>query len=148
MWDRIETDAYLREHARLAWNGFKGKPVAATMIEKVIAESRADIERIRSRGGEVVWIRPPSAEPILVNERMRAPRDQVWDRLLRETRSFGVYFDDYPEMRNLDIPEWSHLSRSSALRFSDAYVRVLAERVDWLRSHHDAQAPDGRPDHD
>ena len=28
MWDRIESDAYLRGHARHAWDGFKGPPMS------------------------------------------------------------------------------------------------------------------------
>ena len=148
LWDRIERDAYLREHARLAWNDFAGKPIDATMIDKVIASTKADIDRIRARGGEVVWIRPPSAGPLRDNERVRAPRAEVWDRLLRDTGSFGVHFEDYPAMQNLDVPEWSHLSRSSALRFTDAYVRVLLEHVDWLKSHADTRSADARAGHD
>lgn len=148
LWDRIERDAYLREHARLAWNGFKGTPVLPETIDKVIATAKADIDRIRARGGEVVWVRPPAAEPILVNERSRAPRGTTWDRLLRETGSFGVHFEDYPEMQHLEIPEWSHLSRSSALRFTDAYVRALRNNVDWLRIRSEAGPSDARPGHD
>jgi hypothetical protein len=37
-------------------------------------------------------------------------------------------------MRNLDVPEWSHLSRASATRFTRAYVGVLAAEVALLRS--------------
>ncbi len=148
LWDRIERDGYLREHARLAWNGFAGKPVAPDMIDKAVATTKADIDRIRARGGEVVWVRPPAAEPILVNERTRAPRAATWDRLLRETGSFGVHFEDYPEMQHLDIPEWSHLSRDSALRFTDAYVRALRDNVRWLRVRSEALPADARPGHD
>jgi hypothetical protein len=31
------------------------------------------------------------------------------------------------------VPEWSHLSRESATRFTRAYVAVLAREVPWLR---------------
>jgi hypothetical protein len=81
------------------------------MMDAVVASSKRDVERIRARGGDMVWVRPPSDGPVLANERLRVPRDQVWDRLLRETHCFGVYFEDYPEMRGLEVPEWPHLSR-------------------------------------
>jgi hypothetical protein len=132
MWYRIEEPGFLQTHARLAWNGFEGKPVAAEMIAKVVATTKADIERIRARGGEVVFLRPPSRDPIRANEQKRAPRALSWDRLLRETGSFGVHFEDYPEMQQLELPEYSHLSRASAVRFTDAYVRVMRAHVPHL----------------
>jgi hypothetical protein len=101
----------------------------------VIASTKADIDQIRARGGDVVWVRPPSTGPILDIERTRYPRQQVWDRLMHETGSFGVYFEDYPNMRNFNSSDWSHLTKSSALVFTDAYVRVLQEKVEWLRTH-------------
>jgi hypothetical protein len=83
------------------------------------------IARIHARGGEVVFVRPPSAGLFLERENRNAPRARTWDRLLRETGSFGIHFEDYPEMRDLEVPEWSHLSRDSATRFTRAYVDVL-----------------------
>jgi hypothetical protein len=56
--------------------------------------------------------------------------------LLRTTAAFGIHFEDYPEMRNLDVPEWSHLSGASATRFTRAYVGVLAREIAWLRKSH------------
>jgi hypothetical protein len=99
------------------------------MMDAVVASSKRDVERIRARGGDMVWVRPPSDGPVLANERLRVPRDQVWDRLLRETHCFGVYFEDYPEMRGLEVPEWPHLSRQSATKFTTAYVMVLSNHV-------------------
>ena len=72
-------------------------------------------------------------------EAQQVPRDQTWDRLLRETGAFGIHFEDYPEMRDLDVPEWSHLSRESATRFTRDYVGVLRERNVRLRTLPEAQ---------
>jgi hypothetical protein len=134
LWDRIERDPYLREQAQVVWKEFfAGPPVTADTIEHVSASTKADIDRIRARGGEVVWVRPPSTGPILDMERVRYPRGMVWDRLLRDTASFGIYFEDYPAMQNLQCPDWSHLSKSSAVACTDAYVRVLRGRIEWLK---------------
>jgi hypothetical protein len=136
LWDRIERDAYLRAHVQKVWKKvFSGEPIAAGVVDRAIAATRADVERIRARGGEVAFIRPPSAMPILESERRLAPRDKVWDRLLRETGTVGVHFEDYPQMRGLESPDWSHLSRASATAYTDAYVRVLMDRVGWLKAH-------------
>jgi hypothetical protein len=134
LWDRLERDDYLREQARTIWTDyFAGPAVEADTVERVIASSKADIDRIRARGGEVVWVRPPSVGPLLDIERARYPRARVWDTLVHGTGSFGVYFEDYLAMQNLCCPDWSHLTRASAVAFTDAYVHVLRERVEWLR---------------
>lgn len=143
-WERLERDDYLRQHARAVWMElWPGPPLTSDDVSRVIANAKADIDRIRARGGEVVWIRPPSTGPILDIERTRYPRQKVWDRLVRETASFGVYFEDYPAMQNLRSPDWSHLSKTSAIAFTDAYVRVLREHVERLRDRSPAGAAGG-----
>jgi hypothetical protein len=135
LWSRIERDDYLRLHARAVWMDlFSGTAVTDETVTRVSQSSKADIDRIRSRGGEVVWVRPPSDGPILGIEQTRYPRQKVWDRLVYDTASFGVYFEDYPVMQHLACPDWSHLSRTSAVVFTDAYVRVLRDHVNWLKT--------------
>jgi hypothetical protein len=136
LWDRIERDSYLREQSQSIWmEFFAGPPVKAEEVDRVRDNTKSDIDRIRARGGEVVWVRPPSGGPLLDIERARYPRGRVWDKLVHDTASFGVYFEDYPGMQQLHCPDWSHLSRASAMAFTDAYVRVLRDQVEWLKLH-------------
>jgi hypothetical protein len=139
MWKRFESDARLIDHARWVWGPFDGAPLDEAIITKVCAESRQYVEKIRARGGEVVFIRAPSARLYYESELQSAPRAKTWDRLLRETGAFGIHFEDHAEMRGLDSPEWSHLSRESATRFTRAYVDLLARDVPWLRSRMPAE---------
>jgi hypothetical protein len=132
LWSRIETDERLREHARWVWGPFSGEPVEQELIDRVIEEVRQDVEKIRARGGEVVFVRCPSANLYYESESWSAPRAKTWDPLLERTGSFGVHFEDYPEMRDLETPEWSHLSRESAGRFTRAYVEALVRELPWL----------------
>jgi hypothetical protein len=125
MWPRLESDPRLLEHAQRVWMlRDRGRP-GDELLERIVAESRRDIEKIRARGGEVVFVRAPAAGPLLEREKRNTARAVTWDRLLRETGSFGIHFEDYPAMRGLEVPEWSHLSRDSATRFTRAYVDVL-----------------------
>jgi hypothetical protein len=136
LWSRIAAPGYLQEHARLAWGPFGNERPTLTkeQIDASIADVVASVRKIQARGGEVVFVRPPSAGPYLERENRRAPRAATWDRLLAATGSVGVHFEDYPETRSLDVPEWSHLSRESAARFTRAYVEALRERNVGLRS--------------
>ena len=141
MWDRIETDAYLRGHARHAWDGFKGPNVPPALADKVIARSAEAVRRIRARGGDVIFIRPPSAPQLRVNEQKRIPRTLGWDRLLVGASAKGIHADDLPQAQNLVIPEWSHLSRKCAAVFTDAYVRRLVQLTPRLKLRADAPPP-------
>lgn len=135
LWPRLEQDAYLRERAAKMWPEiFAGPPVADDVVGQVIANTKADIDRIRSRGGEVVWVRPPSMGPVIDIERARYPREKVWDRLLDGTESFGVHFEDHAAMLHLQSPDGSHLPRAAAAVFTEAYVQVLLENVAWLKA--------------
>jgi hypothetical protein len=134
LWSGIVNNERLREHARLVWGPFDGKPMDEAAIARACKEAADAVKKIRARGGEVVFIRLPSAGLYYEHELHSAPRAKTWDRLLRESGASGIYFDDYPEMRRLEVPEWSHLSRDSAVKFTRAYVGVLAREVPWLKA--------------
>jgi hypothetical protein len=146
MWDRIETDPYLRGHARHAWNVFKGPPLPPAIANKVIANSAEAVRRIRARGGDVIFIRPPSAPELRSIEEGRLPRKMGWDALVAGTRTRAIHADDLPQAQKLNIPEWSHLSRKCATVFTDDYVRRLVQLTPRLKLKADAPPPLSRAD--
>ena len=99
-------------------------PYTPQLIAKGHARAKAAVAKIRARGGEVVFVRPPSAPQLRVNEEAQVPKAKGWDHLLRNTRSVGVHADDLANAQNLTMPEWSHLNRACATVFTDAYVRA------------------------
>lgn len=133
LWREIESNERLREHAIRVWTSRERPPPGEELIARICADMREAVAKIRARGGEVVFIRPPSAGAYLVREDRNVPRSKGWDRILRETGTFGIYFEDYADMRGLDTPELSHLTREDAVRFTRAYVGVLRERDVRLR---------------
>ena len=92
----------------------------------------------RARGGEVVFVRPPSAPELRVNEEAQVPKARGWNHLLSNTKSAGIHVDDLPAAQGLSLPEWSHLNRKCATVFTDAYVRRLAELTPRLKLRADA----------
>jgi hypothetical protein len=146
MWDRIEAPGYLQSHARYAWHGFKRPPIPPALTNKVIARTAEAVRRIRARGGDVIFIRPPSAPQLRVNEERSLPRSAGWDRLLAGANAKGIHADDLPQAQNLLIPEYSHLSRKCATVFTDAYVRRLVELTPRLKLRADAPPPLSRSD--
>ena len=146
MWDRIERPGFLQSHARYAWHGFKRPPIPSFIVNRVIARSAEAVRRIRARGGDVVFIRPPSAPELRVNEDKALPRALGFDRLLAGANAKGIHADDLPQAQNLVIPEFSHLSRKCATVFTDAYVRRLVQLTDRLKLRADAPPPLSRAD--
>ncbi len=134
MWPRLESDQRLRTHAIKVWMARDRGKLDAGLVTRAIEESAQAVRTIRARGGEVIFVREPSASAYYEREARNTPRATTWDRLLRESGAFGIHFEDYPEMRGLDLPEMSHLSSESATRYTRAYVDVLAREVPWLRT--------------
>lgn len=143
MWPRVAADP---STWRAAWRAFfaalagslppgAAPQLPAALVSDVIATTKRDIDKIRSRGGDVVIMRPPSRGPFLKFEKMGTPRAQVWDRLVNDTHSLGIHFEDYPDTQGLEIPEWPHLSGDSAKQFTRAYVTVLCGKLAWLQAH-------------
>ncbi len=147
MWDRVEYDPAYRARTRWAWKGFKEKfPYTPELIAKGHARAKAAVDAIRARGGEVVFVRPPSAPELRVNEEAQVPKAKGWDQLLANTASAGVHADDLPLAQNLELPEWSHLNRQCAAVFTDAYVRRLTELTPRLKLRPGAPPPLSRAD--
>ena len=147
LWNRIETDAAYRARTRWAWKGFKEKfPFTPELIAKGQARAKAAVDKIRARGGDVVFVRPPSAPQLRVNEEAQVPKAKGWDVLLRNTHSVGVHIDDLAAAQGLTLPEWSHLNRRCATVFTDAYVRRLTELTPRFKLRADAPPPLSRAD--
>ena len=102
------------------------------MIASVIERTRLAVAKIRARGGDVVFVRPPSAPALHALEEKTIPRDRGWDALLARAQVSGVHFEDDPAMQGLVLPEYSHLSRTCATVFTDAYVRAVARLTPQL----------------
>ncbi len=137
VWTRLERDAQLREHAIRVWlhpaPGRPMGPLQADLVARTQAATRKAVAAIRARGGDVVFVRPPSAPQLRAMEDKRAPRNIAWDPLIAAAGVRGIHFEDYPAMRGLYLPEWSHLSRRCSTVFTDAYVREIVKATPQLR---------------
>ena len=126
MWARVENDSRVRAHQGATWSRAL-PPTRAETIVSTVERTRVAVAKIRARGGEVVFVRPPSAPELRAYEERTLPRTRGWDQLLQGAGVRGVHFDDYPAMQGLVLPEYSHLSQACATVFTDAYVRAVAE---------------------
>jgi hypothetical protein len=142
LWRRVLEDARYREEATDQWAigmnrnapppGPDGKrpqmPDAA--INAVIAEVKANVDKIRARGGDVIFLRMPYGGAYTPMEDTGFPRARFWDRLVKETDSIGVSWHDYPALQGYELPEWSHLSASEATRYTRALVPIVYGEIE------------------
>jgi len=78
----------------------------------------AAVQKLRARGGRIVFVRFPVTHGLKELEDKATPRSGIWERLLKETGVPGIYFEDYPELASFECPEWSHLSAPDSVEFS------------------------------
>ncbi len=133
MWRKLETDPGYRAMVRRTWGMRLGKPPpemdtpakAQIVIDAQIERATIAVSKLRARGVDVLFIRPPSTGPLYAGEQRGLPRARTWDRLLLATGAPGIHFEDYPQLQGYDQPEWSHLSASEADRFTAALVPIV-----------------------
>lgn len=131
VWERLSRDAYLRQHAYEVWMQ-DGPPFDWDQddIDATIEETKGYIEKIRAKGGEIVFVRAPSSHGLREREREELPRDLLWDPLIAKTGAIGIHFEDYPELsEGMVVIEWSHLEKPSAQRFSRALATILQKKL-------------------
>ena len=105
------------------------EPSAAELVEaeqKQIARAVQAVTQLRSHGAQVIFLRLPSSGDFLAYENRKFPRAQTWDALLAATGAPGIHFEDHPELQGYYLPEWSHLTRSEANRFTAALYNLIA----------------------
>ncbi len=98
-------------------------------IQKRFADVTAAIEKIRNRGGKIVFVRFPHTGALKELEDKIMPRQQSWDPLLQMTKAPGIYYSDYPELSGFNCPEWSHLTAGDSVEFSKRLVPHLREAL-------------------
>jgi hypothetical protein len=94
-------------------------------VEKRFGDTVAAVEKLRARGGKVVFVRLPVSGGLKALENKTTPRNQTWDPLLQATGASGIYFEDFPELAGFNCPEWSHLSAGDSVEFSKRLVPHL-----------------------
>jgi hypothetical protein len=135
LWEKIETDPNYRALVLQMWLDKLTPAATDPSAEELARIERKQIERavnavaqLRAHGAQIVFMRLPSSGDFLAYENRRFPRAQTWDVLLAATHAPGIHFEDHPELQGFYMPEWSHMSRSEANRFTVALYDVFARK--------------------
>ena len=102
---------------------FMAKMKQAT--EQRFNDVAAAVQKLRARGGKIVFVRFPHSGELKKLEDRITPRAGIWDRVIKDTAAPGIYYEDFPELSGFNCPEWSHLSAGDSVEFSKRLVPHL-----------------------
>jgi hypothetical protein len=123
-------DTLLQKRQQQIWAMFGSVDTTAVgvggdTLKKIFAEIKHDIDKIRNRGGVVIFVRTPASGPFEYATTKVYPRTKYWDQLLTQTQTEGIHYKDDPQASHFTCPEWSHLSPSDALLYTKSLAAEL-----------------------
>ncbi|MCA0154422.1 hypothetical protein [Winogradskyella vincentii] len=84
-------------------------------------------KKFTARGGNLILLRCPSSGFFREIEGKGFPRTEYWDQLVEKVGAKAYHYDDYPQFRNLFLPEWSHLATEDAQFFTRELIGIMKE---------------------
>ncbi|HUR65750.1 MAG TPA: hypothetical protein VMZ03_05315 [Chitinophagaceae bacterium] len=132
MTDKFVADTNLQNKVKAVWDFLrksnKAPPLNGTALDSVFQTIKTAVDKIKARGGQVLFVRTPSSGGFWQGEQRGFPREQYWDRLLQVTNCTGIHFKDYPTTANFICPELSHLTPADAVLFTKEFIKILMEK--------------------
>ena len=124
MRERTVTDTAFANTIKKVWGWYGGTSPPADK-ESTMAFFVKDAKKFIARGGNLILLRCPSSGGLRVAENHGFPRNEYWDDLLIQTGVKGYHFEDYDQFKNLECPEWSHLSAKDAKYFTTELAKIM-----------------------
>ncbi len=135
MTPRFVADTSLQNRVKGIWvclgRAMAGPPPSPGKLDSFLHVIKVATDKIRSRGGQILFIRNPSSGPMLENEMKGFPRTQFWDKLLAVTGCPGIFYADYPSLSHFVCPEWSHLKPADVVIYTKSLIEILQKDKGW-----------------
>ena len=135
MMKRLETDTAIQNKVKGIWYFYStlphDPPMSATSMDSMLTAVKSYTDKIKSRGGKVLFVRTPSSGPYLQAEMAGFPRQQYWERILEATQTPGIHFQDYPATSHFVCPEFSHLKQPDAITWTTNLVQIMQTEKGW-----------------
>jgi len=98
--DRFLKDTNLQNQVRGIWAmlstlGRRDPPPTGGKLDSILLVVKTDVDKIKARGGEVIFIRTPSSGPFWEGEQKAFPKEKYWNKILEVTGCDGFHFTDY-----------------------------------------------------
>jgi len=136
MTDRFAADTAETKIVQNIWKLYgdmakKKPPPTEHQIDSLYGIVKTCVDKLKSRGVDILFTRTPSTGDELLEEKMVFPREKFWQRILDTTQAKGMHFEDYPELTSLRCPEYSHLDLTGAKIFTKKLCDVLKQGHAW-----------------
>lgn len=83
------------------------------------------VNKFRARGGRIIFVRMPISQERWKFEGQIAPPEKYWKVFTNKLNVKSVYFADYPDLSNFELPDTSHLD----MRDKPAFTRFLLNHL-------------------
>lgn len=135
MTDEFAKDTSMQRQVTNLWTMWgalaKDHGIGGDTLQKIFTEVKTSVDKIKARGGKVIFVRTPSSGGYWENEPIQFPRAEYWDKILSITNCKGIHFKDYPDMADFVCPEWSHLTQQDAGLYTQALIKAL-QKENWF----------------
>lgn len=135
MTDHFVADTAQVNMVRGIWAGLAKMPMPPPMNDQQILAFIQDIkkstDKIKARGGQIIFVRTPSSGAFRQMELGGFARTRYWDKLIEVTGCPGIHFEDDAATKDLICPEFSHLNIADAKTYTKAFVRILSKHDGW-----------------
>jgi hypothetical protein len=132
MTDEFVADTNLHRKVTDIWNFFRSlnhePPASGAKLDSFFNVVKKDCDLIRTRGGQVIFVRTPSSGPYWMGEQHGFPRNNYWDKLIAYVKADGIYFTDYPAIAHFTCPEWSHLKPSDGVIYTTVLAKAMQDK--------------------
>lgn len=122
---RMETDTAFANTVKRVWQFFMSGEGPPPDKKATMAFFLEDLKKFKEKGGNVILLRCPSAGYLRDFETKVTPRDKFWDELVERANVKAYHFEDYPQLQNLTLPEWSHLTADDADYFTREFIKIM-----------------------
>lgn len=140
MWEPVETPgSFDNTQITNFWTPGLNRPAmseedTAERVQKTIEFFVPLIKKLQDRGGDIVFIRMPSDGRYLERDIESNHKEKMWQPMAEGFGATAINTHDYPHLStDLEIPEWSHLSRKSQDDWSRDIVPLLDEQFKAYR---------------
>ena len=87
------------------------------------------VDRIRSKGGDVVFVSMPTCGQVKIIEEEYVPRSEYWDVFARQIKAHTFRSEEELQFLDFKCTDGSHLNYDDAIRFTHKLGSLLLDKA-------------------
>lgn len=125
MSDKTVNDTAFARTVKNAWKAMVESNDKPPQKEETTNFFAVDAKKFKDRGGNLILLRCPSTGMFKDIESKHFARNDFWEALVKTTEAKAYHYEDYDQFKDIECPEWSHLSGEDADFFTKELVRIM-----------------------